>query len=57
MATATCDNGKWSSWTITKIKGEDGQPGPKGDKGDPGKSVSIKSNFPTEAALRAAWDK
>lgn len=57
MATATCDNGKWSSWTITKIKGEDGQQGPQGPKGDPGKSVSIKGNFPTETALRTAWDE
>ena len=27
MATSHCSNGVWSSWVITKIKGEDGNDG------------------------------
>lgn len=38
MATAKNDNGKWSKWNISKIKGE---------KGGDGKSVSIFGSFDT----------
>lgn len=36
MATASCDNGKWSKWTVSKIKGE---------KGDKGGSVKLSIAF------------
>lgn len=51
MATATCDNGVWSDWVITRIKGE------KGDAGKNGSSVAIEGQFNTKADLLAAWNK
>jgi hypothetical protein len=38
MATATCKNGEWSGWKVSKIKGE---------RGEDGKSVTIKGSFDT----------
>lgn len=38
MATATCKNGEWSTWTISKIKGE---------SGDNGRSIQIKGYYET----------
>ena len=46
MATAKCDNGDWSTWTVSKIKGEDGKDGT---------SVSIAGEFPSEEALNTAF--
>lgn len=49
MITATRHGGKWSDWTISKIKGE------KGEKGDPGASVKIEGQFDTLDQLKDAW--
>ena len=49
MATASCDNGVWSDWVITRIKGE------KGDRGDDGTSVEIKYKIQTKAELLKEW--
>ena len=51
MATATCNNGVWSEWVVTRIKGE------KGDAGKNGSSVAIEGQFNTKAELLAAWNK
>lgn len=45
IATAKCNNGEWSNWTISKIKGEDGKDGT---------SITITGEFPSEEALLAA---
>lgn len=45
MATAKCNNGEWSNWTVSKIKGEDGKDGT---------SITITGEFPSEEALIAA---
>ena len=37
MATCQLQNGVWSDWKITRVKGEKGDRGDKGDKGDDGK--------------------
>lgn len=49
MATASCKNGEWSNWVVTRIKGE------KGDVGENGTSVSIKSKVQTKQELLDAW--
>ena len=51
MATATCDNGVWSNWVVTRIKGE------KGDKGENGSSVKIKHKFANLDTIKAEWDR
>lgn len=51
MATSSCDNGIWSNWVVTKIKGE------RGPKGENGSSVKIKHKFPNESAIRAEWER
>jgi hypothetical protein len=38
MATANCDNGKWSTWTVSKIKGE---------KGTDGTSIKVSGSYDT----------
>lgn len=50
MIVSTCNNGVWSDWSLSRIKGE------KGDKGDAGTSVTIKGRFTTEENLKTAYE-
>lgn len=51
MATASCKNGVWSDWVVTRIKGEKGETGPSGS------SVSINSKVETLDELYTAWNE
>lgn len=50
MITASCTNGVWSDWVLTRIKGE------KGDTGEAGSSVAIKHKVKTLQELLTEWD-
>ena len=53
MATATCHNGVWNNWVVTRIKGEKGEDGKNGKDGT---SVSVKGKFATLSDLQAEWN-
>jgi hypothetical protein len=60
MATTTRKNGEWSSWTITRIRGEKGDPGQNGTNGKDGKdgsSVKILGTLTSSDELKTIAKK
>lgn len=50
MITSTLNNGEWSDWVVSRIKGE------QGEKGETGQSIQIKGSFDTLQEIKNAYN-